>query len=221
MTPVKAQDLFSLPPSLKHFERFFNPEVHPWQWLTQIKLALAAYDFNAQEKHADYPAGLCVKNEAQVFIHPTVSLPPYGYIEGPVYIGAHCQLRPGVYIRGNVIVGEGSVLGNSCEYKNALLMDHVETAHFNYVGDSILANGAHLGAGAILANLRLDKAIVNIKIGDESFNTELKKIGALLGENVQIGCNAVIQPGTILGKDTYVGSTQAVGGVHPSGTRLF
>ena len=158
---VKASDFFALPPSLARFAPFFSAEAGPWEWLKQIGPALAATEFGHSE--LKIPAG--VHLEGQVWLHESVKLPPFATIIGPVYIGARTEIRPGAYIRGNVIAGEGCVLGNSSEFKNCLLMDAVQAPHFNYVGDSILGNGAHLGAGVICSNLRLDQGPVVLKIG--------------------------------------------------------
>ncbi len=201
---MKAKDFFELPDSLNTFSDYFDPEASPWSWIPQIKEALKAYftDRTEAQPPAEIPPGLTIKG--QIYIGPGVSLPPYGYIEGPAFIGPDCELRPGVYIRGNVIAGSRCVLGNSCEYKNSLLMDKVETAHFNYVGDSILGTKVHLGAGVILANVRQDRKNVRLRLPNGIHQTELRKLGAIIGENVEIGCNAVMNPGTLLGKGAAV-----------------
>ena len=139
-------------------------------------------------------------------------LPPYCVISGPAYIGAGTEIRPGAFIRGNVIVGEECVLGTSCEYKNCLLMDGVATPHFNYVGDSILGNGSHLGAGVVLANVRLDHRSVKVYTPEGRVETGLAKFGSLIGDEAEVGCNAVLQPGTVLAKRSLVFPTVAYGG---------
>ena len=139
-----ADELFKLPCSLP-YDDFFQGSMAAWEWVQQIKKPSIQSHFakwNLRSQLIEY--------QGSVFIHPSVELPPYGSIQGPCYIGAHCQLRPGVYIRGNVIAGEHSVLGNACEFKNCMLLDHVQVPHFNYVGDSILGNHSHLGAGVIV-----------------------------------------------------------------------
>jgi UDP-N-acetylglucosamine diphosphorylase / glucose-1-phosphate thymidylyltransferase / UDP-N-acetylgalactosamine diphosphorylase / glucosamine-1-phosphate N-acetyltransferase / galactosamine-1-phosphate N-acetyltransferase len=198
---VKAKELFDFPKSLP-FCNFFLPDLPPWVWVSQIKNALADFNFCQTKKVAEIQDGVHISG--QVFIDPTVKLPPYCVITGPAYIGQETEIRPGAYIRGNVIVGRGCVLGNSCEYKNCLLMDDVQTAHFNYVGDSILGNKTHLGAGAILANLKFKADKVVAKTPESICPTGLKKLGAMLGEKAQVGCNAVLSPGTILGKGSIV-----------------
>ena len=209
---MKASDLFNLPESLP-FADFFKPDVPPWEWVGLIKEALAGFDFSSAGGQTDFAPGVSVSGA--VFIHSTVSLPPVCSITGPAYIGAGTEIRPGALIRGQVIVGEGCVLGNSCEYKNCLLMDEVETAHFNYVGDSILGSGAHLGAGAILANLRLLPGDVEVHTPDGRVETGLHKLGAILGEKAEVGCNSVLQPGTIIGKRSIVLAAMAYGGCLP------
>ena len=205
---LKASDLFEFPESLP-FASSFRSEVAPWEWLPEIKRALAAFDF--PEADITKPSGLHI--EGDVFIHPTVKLPPFGSIQGPAYIGEGCELRPGVYIRGNVIAGKDCVLGNSCEFKNCLLLDGVQVPHFSYVGDSILGNGSHLGAGVICSNLRLDQANVPVILTDGTkLSTELRKLGALVGDHAEVGCNAVLNPGSILGKRALVMPTMAFRG---------
>jgi carbonic anhydrase/acetyltransferase-like protein (isoleucine patch superfamily) len=211
---VKAADFFSLPASLAPFARFFSPDDPPWEWLRQIGPALA--DFTFPVVGAAVPLG--VRVEGQVFLHPTVKLPAYATIIGPVYIGARTEIRPGAFLRGNVIVGEDCVLGNACEFKNALLMDGVQAPHYNYVGDSILGNGAHLGAGAICSNLRLDRQPVVLRLDGAPVETGLKKFGAILGDQAEVGCNAVLQPGTLLGKRALVMPAMAYGGCLAPGT---
>lgn len=206
---MQASDLFDLPSHLP-FHNFFNPEATPWDWVKAIREALASFDFMVKDAERSLPPGVVI--EGDVFLHPTVKLPPYAVIQGPAWIGAHTDIRPGAYIRGNVIVGEGCVLGNSCEYKNCLLMDKVESAHFNYVGDSILGTGAHLGAGVVLANLRLDRGLVPVAWGEGRAVSDLKKLGAMIGEYAEVGCNAVLQPGAIIGKRAIVAPTVAYGG---------
>ena len=198
---MKAHELFDWPRGVP-FERFFKMDVHPWEWLPEIERALGAFDFRAAGEHPSVPPGVDLKGD--VYLHPTVRLPAYATIKGPAWIGPEVEIRPGAYIRGKVIVGAGSVLGNSCEYKNCLLLEKVETPHYNYVGDSILGNRAHLGAGVICANLRLARDEVVVRVAGERFRTGLRKVGAFLGDGAEAGCNSVLQPGTILGRGAAV-----------------
>lgn len=214
---LKASDLFVFPDSLP-FSGIFRPELAPWDWLPLIKQALAEFDFGVLR--IDKPCGLQITGE--VYIHPSVQLPPFGSIQGPAYIGEGCELRPGVYIRGQVIAGKDCVLGNSCEFKNCLLLDGVEVPHFSYVGDSVLGNGAHLGAGVICSNLRLDQADVPVILPDGSKrSTGLRKLGALVGDQAEVGCNAVLNPGTILGKRALVMPTMAFRGTLAANTIAY
>lgn len=208
---MKASELFNLPESLSAFKNVFDENLPPWEWLKLIKAALAGFDFEAADSKRDIPAGVSI--DGDVYIHPTVKLPPFASISGPCWIGAGTEVRPGAYIRGSVIIGENCVIGNSCEYKNCLLMDSVATPHYNYVGDSILGTGAHLGAGVILANLRLDKAGIVVQTPEGRVQTGLRKIGALMGEYSEAGCNSVLQPGTILMKRAIVMSCVAFAGL--------
>ena len=156
--------------------------------------------------------------EGPVYLHPTVKLPPFAVIIGPVWIGPESEMRLGALIRNNVIAGARCVLGNSCEYKNCLLLDGVETPHYNYVGDSVLGNRAHLGAGAICSNLRLDRQPVVVRAPEQNFETGLRKFGAILGDHAEVGCNAVLNPGTLLGPRSLVMPAMAFGGYLPPAT---
>lgn len=198
---MKALELFEWPESLP-FASYFEMSETPWAWLPRISEALAAYGFEGSGDAPHIPEGVHVGEK--VYLHPTVKLPAYAVIEGPAYIGPEVVIRPGAYIRSNVLVGRGSVLGNACEYKNCLLMEFVETPHYNYVGDSVLGNKAHLGAGAICANLKLARDEVVIRIEKERYSTGLHKVGAFLGDGAEVGCNSVLQPGTVLGRGAAV-----------------
>ncbi len=214
-----AQDLFELPPSLSEFAEFFAPSQAPWLWVPKIAQALSSVDFAALHKRSNVPSGLHI--EGPVYLHPSVQLPPYGSLKGPAWIGPDCQLRPGVYVRGNVIAGAGCVLGNSSEFKNCLLMDKVQAPHFNYIGDSVLGNHAHLGAGVILANLRLDQKPVPIQTDQGRASSGLRKLGALLGDHAEAGCNVVLNPGTILHKRAVVMPGNPMGGTVQANTLAY
>jgi len=197
---MQARDLFAFPDSLP-FADAFAPDLAPWEWVARIKPVLEAFAF--AEWKRETPPGFHI--EGAVFIDPSVRLPAFGSIRGPAYLAADCDLRPGVLIRGNVIAGRGCVLGNSCEFKNCLLLDGVQVPHFSYVGDSVLGNKAHLGAGVICSNLRLDQAEVPVKLPDGSrTGSGLRKLGALVGDEAEVGCNAVLNPGSVLGRRALV-----------------
>jgi NDP-sugar pyrophosphorylase family protein len=211
---LKASDFFSLPDSLAVFRPFFAADAAPWEWLRQIGPALAAHHFGPGPERV--PAG--VHLEGPVHLGEGVRLPAQATIIGPAWIGAGTWIRPGAFIRENVITGEGCVLGNSSEFKNCLLMDGVLAPHFNYVGDSVLGNRAHLGAGAICSNLRLDQQSVVVHLAQGSVDTGLRKFGAILGDAAEVGCNAVLNPGTLLGPRSMVMPAMAFGGVLPPAT---
>lgn len=211
---MKASDFFALPVSLSPFAAAFTGEVAPWEWLKRIGPALAAHRF--EPVRAPLPSGVHV--EGDVYLHPTVKLPGQATIVGPAWIGANTEIRPGAFIRGNVIVGEGCVLGNACEFKNCLLMDRVQVPHFSYVGDSILGNGAHFGAGVICSNLRLDQQPIVVQGPDKTYETGLKKFGAIVGDRAEVGCNAVLNPGTLLGPRSLVMPLVAFSGCLPAAT---
>jgi NDP-sugar pyrophosphorylase family protein len=137
-------------------------------------------------------------------------------IKGPAWIGEGCEIRNGAYIRENVVVGNGVVLGNSCEFKNCLIFDEAQVPHFNYVGDSILGYKAHLGAGAILSNVRLDHAPVSVHGPEETIATGLRKFGAIVGDRAEIGCNSVLSPGSVIGRDSIIYPGTSWRGVLPS-----
>ncbi|HWL15080.1 MAG TPA: UDP-N-acetylglucosamine diphosphorylase [Opitutus sp.] len=206
---MNASEFFALPASLALFAEHFPADARPWEWLKRIGPALAALP--PPTPRADLPPGVHV--EGPVWLHPSAKLPAQATLIGPLWVGAHTEIRPGAYSRGNVIVGEGCVLGNSCEFKNCLLMDEVEVPHFSYVGDSVLGNRTHLGAGVICSNLRLDQKPVVVQGENETFETGLRKFGAILGDGAEVGCNAVLQPGTLLGRRALVTPLTAFGGV--------
>ena len=210
---MKAADFFSLPPSLAAFAAFFPADAHPWEWLKQIGAALAAADFTGGQS---LPPG--IHAEGPVFVHPSAQLPAYATLIGPIWIGPETKLLPGCFLRGNVIVGARCTVGHNAELKNSLLMDGVQVPHRPYVGDSILGNGAHLGAGAVLSNLRLDQKAVTLRLPTGTFDTGLRKFGAILGDKAEVGCNAVLQPGTLLGPRALVMPTMAFGGYLPPAT---
>lgn len=139
-----------------------------------------------------------------VFVGEGTVIEPGAMIKGPAWIGEGCQIRNGAYIRENVIIGNHVVAGNSCEFKNCLIFDKAEVAHFNYVGDSILGYKSHLGAGVILSNVRLDRREVMVSLPDAAIPTGLRKFGAIVGDHAEIGCNSVISPGSIIGRGALI-----------------
>lgn len=208
---LKASELFTLPEGFP-FAAHFPAEATPWAWLKAISAALKDLTHRVP---ANLPPG--VRIEGVVHLEDGVELPAYATIIGPAWIGARTQIRPGAYIRGQVIVGRGAVLGNSCEFKNCLLLDGAQVPHFSYVGDSILGVKSHLGAGVICSNLRLDQQAVTVRLPDgTTADTGLRKVGAFLGDGAEAGCNSVLNPGTILGRRALVMPTVAASGYIPA-----
>lgn len=196
MSPViRAATLFSLDHSL------CGPALaaaeHPWDILANLRDLI-------YELAGRLPAGYREVGEG-IWVGPDVVLAPTAVLQGPAIIGAGCRVRHAAFLRENVVLGDGCVVGNSTEVKNAVLFDGVQVPHFNYVGDSILGHRAHLGAGAVLSNVRLDRRPVKLHgPGGEVVETGLAKLGALLGDRVEIGCHAVVNPGSVVGRDTLV-----------------
>lgn len=210
---LKASEFFTLSKDFP-FKDSFSLSDAPWEWVMKIKGTLANFHF--ENSNIPIPPNLSIKGK--VHIHPTVKLPAYGSIEGPCYIGKGTELRPGVFIRGNVIVGESCVLGNSCEFKNSLILDEAQIPHFSYIGDSIIGNKSHLGAGVICSNLRLDQK--NVKVFDlerKSYDTQMRKLGAIVGDAVEVGCNAVLNPGSLLLANSMVYPNTTFNGTLNSG----
>lgn len=161
------------------------------------------------------PAAEYVERGEGVLVARSARVSPHATLEGPCIVGADCELRPGAYLRGAVLLGEGVVVGNASEVKNAVLFDGAAAPHYNYVGDSILGYRAHLGAGAILSNLRADRTPVTVRVGERRIATGLRKLGAVVGDRAEIGCNAVLCPGTVIGRRTSVYPTALVRGAVP------
>lgn len=210
---MKAAEFFQLPASLQSFAPFFSPEVAPWEWLKVIGTALKAQDFSNSQA---IPPGVHV--EGSVYVHPTAQLPHTATLIGPVWIGPGSKLLPGCYLRGNVIVGANCTVGHNAEIKNSVLMDGVQVPHRPYIGDSILGNGAHLGAGVVISNLRLDQKAISVRFPTGVMDTGLRKFGAILGDKAEVGCNAVLNPGTVLGPRALVTPTVVVSGYVPPAT---
>jgi UDP-N-acetylglucosamine diphosphorylase / glucose-1-phosphate thymidylyltransferase / UDP-N-acetylgalactosamine diphosphorylase / glucosamine-1-phosphate N-acetyltransferase / galactosamine-1-phosphate N-acetyltransferase len=155
-----------------------------------------------------------------VFVGAGTIIEQGAFLKGPAWIGENCHIRSGCYIRENVIVGDGAVLGNSCEFKNSILFDETQVPHFNYVGDSILGYKAHLGAGVILSNVKLDHREIVVAAEEGNIPTGLTKFGAIIGDRTEVGCNAVINPGSVLGRDCIIYPGASFRGVLPPGSIL-
>ena len=151
-----------------------------------------------------------------IWIAKSANIYPTAYIKGPAIIGENAEIRHCAFIRGNAIVGDNAVVGNSTELKNVILFNNVQVPHYNYVGDSILGYKAHMGAGSITSNVKSDKKLVIVKNGPETIETGLKKFGAMIGDNVEVGCGSVLNPGTVIGKNTNIYPLSSVRGVVPT-----
>ncbi len=203
---VKTKDLFNLEENPSFMKEFFDRYEYPWQMLPDIKKLIA----ELLEKGIP---GYTLLKEG-VLVGENVSISPTATIIPPAIIGSGTEIRPGCFIRGNLICGEKCVLGNSSEFKNAILLYHVQAPHYNYVGDSVLGNYAHMGAGSICSNLKSDGKNIVIH-GDTEIESGLRKIGAILGDYADIGCQSVLNPGTVIGQHTQVYPLSMVRGVVP------
>lgn len=173
----------------------FEENEYPWQILPLIHDFILEVGILLSKKDYD-------KIGENVWISKKAKIADTASINGPCIIGANTEVRPGAFVRGNALVGENCVVGNSTELKNVILFNNVQVPHYNYVGDSILGYKAHMGAGSITSNIKADKTPVTIKIGEEKVETRLRKMGAVLGDGVDVGCNSVLNPGSVIGKHT-------------------
>ncbi len=183
---------------------------YPWQSLKGISEEIIRIGKSLDKKEYD-------EVKENVWIHKTAKIFESAYLGAPLIIGPNSEVRHCAFIRGAALVGANCVVGNSCELKNVILFDNVQVPHYNYVGDSILGYKAHMGAGSITSNVKSDKTLVVVKNYDgEKIETEIKKFGAILGDNVEVGCNSVLNPGTIVGRNTNIYPLSRVRGVVPA-----
>lgn len=184
----------------------------PWEILADLSDLIRAWGQTlSRDDYTEITPG--------VFLARDVRVSPTATIVGPCIVGAGSEIRSGAFLRGSTLIGRGCVIGNSTEVKNAILFDGVKAPHFNYIGDSILGFGAHLGAGAILSNVRCDGAPIVLRT-TPPISTKRRKLGSVIGDGCEIGCHAVLNPGTILGRGSIVYPLTSVRGVHPEGSRL-
>ncbi len=179
---------------------------YPWEALKGIKELILTLGETLGEEYEQV--------QPQVWVHKSAKVFPSAYLGAPCIIGANTEVRHCAFIRGSALVGEGCVVGNSTELKNVILFDGVQVPHYNYVGDSILGYKAHMGAGSITSNVKSDKSLVVIH-GERDIPTGIKKVGAMLGDFVEVGCNSVLNPGTVIGRNSNVYPTSCVRGVVP------
>ncbi len=203
--------------SFAHAEIFENT-THVWEALSRISSYLQKLILQSS---SEIPTGVYLENPSQIYLGKGVSIEPGAFIRGPCFIGDGTSIRHGAYIRGDVITGTHCVIGHGTEIKNSILLDHVCVSHFNYVGDSILGKNVNLGAGVKCANFRLDHNEVHIRIGEDKLNTGLQKLGAIIGDDGQIGCNCVTNPGTLLPPNVKFPPCQAIGSNSKAGLSTF
>lgn len=190
-------------------KEIFDGVIYPWEVLSKIGDFIRTLGSSLSED-------LYEKRGDDVWIARSAVVYPSAYINGPAIIDEEAEVRHCAFIRGNAIVGKGAVVGNSTELKNVILFNKVQVPHYNYVGDSILGFKAHMGAGSITSNVKSDKTLVVVRAGDETYETGLKKFGAMLGDNVEVGCNSVLNPGTVIGKQANIYPTSMVRGFIPA-----
>ena len=204
---LKTCDLFDLTHTLA--ADLLERTEYPWEALGGIKQFII-------EIGQTLPADEYEEVSEQVWIARDAKIYPNNYIAGPCIIGHETEVRPGAFVRGSALVGSHCVVGNSTELKNVILFDNVQVPHYNYVGDSILGYRSHMGAGSITSNVKSDKKLIVVRCGEERIETGLKKMGAMLGDGVEVGCNSVLNPGTVIGRNSNVYPTSCVRGTVPA-----
>ena len=201
---IKTTDLYDC--QNPYLLPLFQAAEYPWEILPRIKEHMATLLQEGIPGYTFYAEGVLVGEGVKIY--------PTATIEPPAIIGAGTEIRPGAFLRGNVITGENCVIGNSSELKNCVLLDRVQVPHYNYVGDSVLGNRAHMGAGSICSNLKSDGRPVVIH-GERDYETGLRKVGGILADGADVGCGCVLNPGTVIGKNTSVYPLTALRGVFP------
>ena len=202
---MKTVDLFDFHHSLAG--DYLSDFEYPWQALGGIKELILSLGPNLDPEYREIAP--------HVWVHSTATVAPTAYLGSPCIIGAGTEVRHCAFIRGSALVGENCVVGNSVELKNVILFDNVQVPHYNYVGDSILGYKSHMGAGSLTSNVKSDHSLVVVKNGGEQFPTGLKKFGAMLGDHVEVGCNSVLNPGTVVGRHSNIYPLSCVRGTVP------
>lgn len=200
------KDLYDLDHTLA--KEYLEQYTYPWEALKGIKDLIISIGEKLDKDEYD-------EVSEHVWVHKTAKVFPSAYLGAPCIIGPETEVRHCAFIRSSALVGANCVVGNSCELKNVILFDHVQTPHYNYVGDSILGYYSHMGAGSITSNVKSDKQLVVVHDAGENIETGLKKFGAMLGDYVEVGCNSVLNPGTVIGRNSRVYPTSCVRGVVP------
>ena len=206
MEECKIKNLYNLEESIA--KPLLEKLVYPWEVLPKIN------DFIIELGNLLDKDIYELKGE-NIWIAKSATVAPTAYIKGPVIIGENAEIRHCAFIRGKAIVGNNTVVGNSTELKNVILFNNVQVPHYNYVGDSILGYKAHMGAGSITSNVKSDKKLIIVKNGKEEIETGLKKFGAMIGDNVEVGCGSILNPGSVIGKNTNIYPLSSVRGVVP------
>lgn len=207
MADIKISALYDLNETIA--SKLFEGATYPWEVLPKI------HDF-ILELGKSLPEDLYEKRGEDIWVAKNAKVAPTACLNGPLIIDEEAEVRHCAFVRGNAIVGKGAVVGNSTELKNVVLFNKVQVPHYNYVGDSVLGFKSHMGAGSITSNVKSDKTLVVVKDADTLYETGLKKMGAMLGDNVEVGCNSVLNPGTVIGRCSNVYPTSCVRGVIPA-----
>ena len=203
------KDLYDLNETIA--AKLFEGKTYPWEVLADIG------DF-IMKLGPTLPKDEFNQIEDNIWVHKTVKIAPTASLTGPLIVDADTEIRPSAFVRGKAIVGKNCVVGNSTELKNVVLFNTVQVPHYNYVGDSILGTHSHMGAGSITSNVKSDKKLITIKGPDCNIDTGIKKIGAFLGDNVEVGCGSVLNPGTIVGRESNIYPLSSVRGFIPAGS---
>ncbi|MCI8318420.1 MAG: UDP-N-acetylglucosamine pyrophosphorylase [Lachnospiraceae bacterium] len=206
METCKIKNLYNLNETIA--SALFEGAEYPWEVLPKISAFILELGSTLSKEEYDQVS-------ENIWIAKSATVAPTAYIGGPAIIGKNAEVRHCAFIRGNAIVGEGAVVGNSTELKNVVLFNKVQVPHYNYVGDSILGYKAHMGAGSITSNVKSDKKLVVVKEGEQRMETGLKKFGAMLGDEVEVGCGSVLNPGTVIGPRTNIYPLSSVREVVP------
>ena len=209
MEQCKIENLYDLSETIA--ADLFKDAVYPWEVLGQIKDFIIALGSRLDSSRFE-------ERGEHIWVAKSAKIAPTACLNGPLIVDEEAQVRHCAFIRGSAIVGKGAVVGNSTEVKNAVIFNSVQVPHYNYVGDSILGYKSHMGAGSITSNVKSDKTLVVVKNGKEEIETGLKKFGAMLGDHVEVGCNSVLNPGTVVGRNTNIYPLSMVRGVVPAGS---
>lgn len=209
MEAITIKDLYNLDETIA--AELFADVTYPWEALPKIK----DFILNLGKMLS---TDVYEKRGEDIWVAKSAKVAPTACLNGPLIVDEEAEIRHCAFVRGSAIVGKGAVVGNSTELKNVVLFNKVQVPHYNYVGDSILGYKSHMGAGSITSNVKSDKTLVVVKNGEEGIPTGLKKMGAMLGDNVEVGCNSVLNPGTVIGRNSNVYPLSSVRGVLPAGS---